>query len=74
MRLGSALTVLIAAAALSSALAVPATAAKPVTVTCGQVITRDTTLANDLTNCHTIGLVTFPSDVLPSSFDTRGTT
>jgi parallel beta-helix repeat protein len=63
MRLGSALTVLIAAAALSSALAVPATAAKPVTVSCGQVITRDTTLANDLTNCHTIGLVVGADDV-----------
>jgi len=42
---------------LSLALAPGAHAAKPVTVSCGQTITKDTKLANDLTNCPANGLI-----------------
>lgn len=56
MRVRPALATLLAAAALAPA-ASAASAATPTTVSCGQVITRNTTLANDLRNCHGIGLV-----------------
>ncbi|MFL5779887.1 MAG: right-handed parallel beta-helix repeat-containing protein, partial [Thermoleophilaceae bacterium] len=63
MRRSSAPGLLVTAAALSLGVAPAALAAKPVAVSCGQVITRDTTLANDLRNCHTIGLVVGADDV-----------
>jgi large repetitive protein len=57
------LKVLLAAAALSSALAADAQAAKPVHVSCGETITTDTTLANDLTNCPRHGIVIGADDI-----------
>src|SRR4051794_32282629 len=57
MRLRPALAVLLAAAALPLAAASAALAAQTVSVNCGQVIVRDTRLADDLRNCHGIGLV-----------------
>jgi parallel beta-helix repeat protein len=63
MRLRSALAVFLAASALPFVLAATALGAGPVTVTCGQVITRDTKLANDLSNCHGIGLVVGADDL-----------
>jgi parallel beta-helix repeat protein len=52
-----ALTAMLAAAALSLVFVPVASGAKPVTVHCGQVITKDTKVANDLTNCPGSGLV-----------------
>jgi parallel beta-helix repeat protein len=47
----------LAAVAVSLAVAPGAQAAKPVHVSCGETITADTTLANDLTNCPGHGLL-----------------
>ena len=58
-----ALQTLLAAAALSLTLASASHASKPVTVQCGQVITEDTKLANDLTDCPEHGLVIGADDV-----------
>jgi large repetitive protein len=48
---------LVAAAALSLAWASSAEAAKPVHVSCGEVIVQDTKLANDLVDCQRHGIV-----------------
>jgi parallel beta-helix repeat protein len=57
MRLSTFLWRAAVAVAASLVLAPGALATKPVAVSCGQVITRDTKLANDLSDCHGIGLV-----------------
>jgi parallel beta-helix repeat protein len=57
MRLTRELAALLGAALLSLALSSVAYGAKPVTVHCGQVITKDTKLADDLTNCPNDGIV-----------------
>jgi parallel beta-helix repeat protein len=62
---------LLASAALSLTLAAGADAAQPVTVHCGQVITEDTKLANDLIDCPEHGLVIGADDV---SLDLNGHT
>jgi parallel beta-helix repeat protein len=57
MRLRPALATFLGAALLSLLPASPAYGAKPVAVHCGQTITEDTTLANDLTDCPDRGIV-----------------
>jgi parallel beta-helix repeat protein len=52
-----ALAAMLATASLSLTLASVASGARPVTLLCGQVITKDTKVANDLTNCPGNGLV-----------------
>ena len=54
---------IIAAIALSLALAPGAYASKAVHVSCGQTITKDTKLANDLTDCPDNGLVIGADDI-----------
>src|SRR3954447_23006033 len=56
-KFGLGLRALLAGAALSLALAPGAQAAKPVHVSCGDTITADTKLANDLINCERHGIV-----------------
>ena len=53
----------LAATALSLALASGADAKQAVTVSCGETITTDTKLANDLTNCPDDGIVIGADDV-----------
>jgi parallel beta-helix repeat protein len=57
MNARGALRATLAALALSSALASVAQAAQPVAVSCGDTITVDTKLGNDLTDCPADGLV-----------------
>lgn len=57
------LGVCLAATALSLALAPGAHAAKAVTVSCGETITADTKLANDLTDCPGNGIVIRADDI-----------
>jgi parallel beta-helix repeat protein len=54
---------IIAATALSLGLAPVAYASKTVHVSCGQTITKDTRLANDLTDCPNNGLVIGADDI-----------
>ena len=63
MNMRNAVWVLLVAAALSLALTPGAQAAKPVHVTCGDTITADTTLANDLTDCPNNGIVVGADDI-----------
>ena len=63
MRLRPALATFLGAALLSLLPASVAYAAKPVAVHCGQVITADTKLANDLTNCPRHGIVIGADDI-----------
>lgn len=63
MRLSRALATLLGAALLSLALASVAFGAKPVQVSCGETITEDTKLANDLANCPGNGLVIGADDI-----------
>src|SRR3954467_2199747 len=58
-----ALRALLAAAALSLAIAPGAQAAKLVHVSCGETITKDTKLANDLIDCPGNGLVIGADDI-----------
>jgi parallel beta-helix repeat protein len=62
-RAGSPLHTVLAGTALFVVLASGAHATEPVTVHCGQVITEDTTVANDLTDCPDHGLVIGADDV-----------
>jgi large repetitive protein len=57
MKIRRTLEVLLAAAALSLALAAGAQAAKAVHISCGEVIVKDTKLANDLLDCPRHGIV-----------------
>jgi large repetitive protein len=59
----SGLRACLAAAALSLALASGAEAKKPVTVSCGETISADTRLANDLTDCPNNGIVIGADDI-----------
>lgn len=57
------LGVCLAATALLLAITSGADAKQPVTVSCGETITADTTLANDLTNCPNNGIVIGADDI-----------
>jgi parallel beta-helix repeat protein len=59
----NALRSLLAAAMLSLALVPGVQAAKPVQVNCGETITEDTKLANDLTDCPNNGIVIGAHDI-----------
>jgi parallel beta-helix repeat protein len=63
MRLRRVFAGLLGVAFLALLATTPALGAKPVVVSCGQVITKDTKLANDLTNCPGIGLTVGADDV-----------
>jgi parallel beta-helix repeat protein len=66
----SVIKVVVLAAVLAGVVTVGAAqAAGPVTVTCGQVLTQDTKVANDLVNCPAAGLVIGASNV---KLDLRG--
>jgi hypothetical protein len=54
---------LLCAGLASIGLAAIARADVPTVVHCGQVITRDTTVANDLTGCHRYGLIIGADDI-----------
>jgi parallel beta-helix repeat protein len=57
MKIRRTLMVMLAVGALWCALAPSAEAANAVRVSCGETVTKDTKLANDLTNCPGIGIV-----------------
>jgi parallel beta-helix repeat protein len=63
MEARNALRTLLAAAALSLAIAPGAQGAKPVHVSCGETIAKDTKLANDLIDCPGNGLVIGADDI-----------
>ena len=66
----SLIKVVLLAAVLAGVVTVGAAqAAGPVTVTCGQVLTQDTKVANDLVNCPAAGLVIGASNI---KLDLRG--